>query len=266
MIVDGVKAHVQRQGQGRPVVLIHGLAASSYSWRFVLPELSKRFDVCAVDLPGFGRSDKPERFDYSLKGFAEWTIKLMDQLGWKKAAFAGNSMGGATSVRLALGQPERVERMALLGCPVYPKNTPPALMMLKWPLFGKVYEALLGEWLVRPIARTCFVDHSVITPEFVREIAAPLKDAAGRRAIAQFIRNAVPPDAADWVARYPSMDLPVLAIRGSHDGVVDKASVDRFVSEWPKARALHIDSCGHAPQEERPDVVNAALLEFFDGR
>jgi pimeloyl-ACP methyl ester carboxylesterase len=62
------------------------------------------------------------------------------------------------------------------------------------------------------------------------------------------------------------MKTPVLAIRGSHDAVVDKDSVDRFVTEWPGARALHIESCGHAPQEERPDIINAALLEFFNGR
>lgn len=265
MTVGGLKAHYLRQGRGSPVMLIHGLGASSWSWRRVLPVLAERHDVCAVDLPGFGRSDKPRDFDYSFQGFGRWVLELMDKLGWEKAAFAGNSMGGGTSLRVTLEQPGRVTRLALLGSPVYPGDRPPLLWPMRWPVIGRIYESLLGEWVVRPLARSCFVDQSVVTEELVREYSRPLKEAGGRRAVAQFLRHAIPPDVDDWIARYPTMSVPVLAIRGSHDRVVDRASVDRFVSEWPAARALHIESCGHAPQEERPEVVGPALLEFFGG-
>lgn len=264
--VAGLTTRTVEGGSGAGVLLLHGLGASSYSWRLLLPELAKTRSVCAPDLPGFGRTDKPEGFDYSFAGFGAWVRALLDQLGWQKAVFVGNSMGGGISMRMAFDAPERVDRITLLGSPLYAKHLPPVLANLRRPLIGRLLEGFVGPWLVPPLARQCFVDHSIITPELVAEYSHALREPGGRRAVVQFMRNAVPPDADALIARYPELRIPILAIRGEHDGVVDRASTELFCRTAPCATFLHIPDCGHAPQEEKPRAVLDALLPFLDAR
>src|SRR5581483_2376578 len=100
--IAGVRTYVKRAGKGSPIILLHGLGASSYSWRSTLPALADKHEVFAMDLPGFGRTDKPRDFDYSFAGFAKWMRAFMDRFEIHKASFAGNSMGGVISLRMVL--------------------------------------------------------------------------------------------------------------------------------------------------------------------
>jgi pimeloyl-ACP methyl ester carboxylesterase len=84
--------------------------------------------------------------------------------------------------------------------------------------------------------------------------------------VVSFVRGAIPPDAQAWIDRYPSIHHPTLVIRGEHDTILDRPSAERFVRTLPRAKFLHIPACGHAAQEESPEVVVPALLEFFNGR
>lgn len=262
-VVAGVRTRTVEGGAGPGLLLLHGLGATSYSWRAVLPELAKARSVCAPDFPGFGRAEKPRGFDYSLAGFGAWLRALLRELGWERAALAGNSMGGAVSLRLALEAPGLVESATLIGCPVYPQNTPHVLWHLRRPLLGRLLEPLVGPWLVGPLARQCFVDKTVITPELLEEYGAPLREPEGRRAVIEFVRRAVPPDADALVARYAQLATPVLAIRGEHDHIVDRESVERFCRTAPRARFVAIPGAGHAPQEESPAAVLPEMLRFL---
>ena len=261
--IAGIKTHLVRAGKGEPVILLHGLGASSYSWRFAVSELARRYEVFAPDLPGFGRSDKPHDFDYSISGLHRWVIALMDKLGVEKARFAGNSMGGVISLWTAMDAGHRVDRMALLGTPAYPENRPKLLWPLGWPVVGRVFEWALGETTLRYVARTTFVDQSKVTEEMIAEYGAPLKTAAGRRAVAEFIRRAIPPDFRERIASYRTLQHRTLVLAGDSDTMVDHRGAERLSRELPRARFVYLDRCGHAPQEDAPERVNALLQEFF---
>ena len=249
----------------RPVFLLHGLGASSYSWRHILPLLGREYTVYAPDLPGFGRSDAPENFPFSPEGLSAFLQALMDRLKIPRADLIGNSMGGVVALHAALHSPERVGKLVLLGTPTYPHNTPKIIWNLRRPFLGLLMERLLGRWTVRLCARSAFYDASLITRELLDEYSLALKRPGGRRAVAEFIRNAVPPDAQQLIERFSKLDRPVLVIWGTHDPVVDEASVERFVSEVPGARLVKLANCGHAPQEERPLAVADELLAFLRG-
>ena len=261
--VAGLKTHLLRAGSGEPVMLLHGLGASSYSWRFAFAELSKRYEVFAPDLPGFGRTDKPRDFDYSIHGLHRWVVALMDRLGLQKARFAGNSMGGVITLWTAMEAGHRVERMALLGTPAYPENRPKLLWPLSWPVIGRVYEWALGETTLRYMARTTFVDQSKVTEELIAEYLAPLKTAAGRRAVAEFIRRAIPPDFQTRIQSYKSLNHPALVLAGDSDKMVDHRGAERLSKDLPRARFVYLERCGHAPQEDAPDRVIPLLRDFF---
>lgn len=263
MTVAGLKTNVLRGGKGEPVILLHGLGASSYSWRYAAPELAKHYEVFAPDLPGFGRTDKPWDFDYSIHGLHAWIISFMDHLGLKTARFAGNSMGGVLSLWTAMEAPGRVERMALLGTPAYVENRPKMLWPLSWPVIGSLYEWALGDVTLRYIANSTFVDKSKVDERMVAEYGLALKTASGRRAVAQFVRRAIPPDHRERIQRYRDVKHSTLVLVGLHDKMVGSAGAERLVKEMPNATLCILDACGHAPQEDAPERVNARLLEFF---
>jgi pimeloyl-ACP methyl ester carboxylesterase len=263
MTVGGLKTNVLRGGKGAPVILLHGLGASSYSWRYAAPELAKHYEVFAPDLPGFGRTDKPWDFDYSVHGLHTWILRFMDQLGIARARFAGNSMGGVLSLWTAMEAPRRVERMALLGTPAYVENRPKMLWPLSWPVIGSLYEWALGDVTLRFIANSTFVDKTKVDERMVAEYGLALKTAAGRRAVAQFVRHAIPPDHRERIKGYRGVKHPALVLVGLSDHMVGRAGAERLAKDLPNATLCLLDACGHAPQEDAPERVNAKLLEFF---
>ncbi|MFA6317027.1 MAG: alpha/beta hydrolase [Elusimicrobiota bacterium] len=259
----GVNIHVLSVGEGEPLVLLHGLGASSYSWRCVLPSLGERFQVHALDWPGFGRSSQPLDFDYSVDGLKNWLGLFFDTMGWERAYLAGNSMGGMAALAFATANPKRVARMALLGTPVYAENKPRFLWPLRWPLIGKVFEACLGPIAVKAIAKTAFVDKTKVTKELVGEYSLALRTKAGRRAVAEFMRNAIPPDISARVAAYADLRVPTLIMVGDHDGMVSVESAQLFAKTLYRGKLAVVKDCGHVPQEEKPAETAAALLKFF---
>jgi pimeloyl-ACP methyl ester carboxylesterase len=261
--VAGLKTNLVRAGAGEPVILLHGLGASSYSWRFAVAELARRYEVFAPDLPGFGRTDKPYDFDYSIAGLHRWVIALMDKLGLPKARFAGNSMGGVIALWTAMYAGRRVERMALLGTPAYPENRPKILWPLGWPVIGRLYERALGETTLRYVVRTTFVDQSKVTEELISEYLEPLKTPAGRRAVAEVVRRAIPPDFEERIASYRTLGQRALVLSGDADGMVDRRGGERLAGDLPRARFVYLERCGHAPQEDAPDRVIPLLRDFF---
>lgn len=116
---NGIRTNYLEDGRGdQHVLLIHGSGpgVTAYAnWRLVIPELAEHFHVVAPDMVGFGFSDRPEGITYGLETWVDQTVGLMDTLGIRKAHVVGNSFGGAIALRVAARQPERVDRLVLMG-------------------------------------------------------------------------------------------------------------------------------------------------------
>jgi 4,5:9,10-diseco-3-hydroxy-5,9,17-trioxoandrosta-1(10),2-diene-4-oate hydrolase len=97
----------------------------------------------------------------------------------------------------------------------------------------------------------------------VAEYGLALKTAAGRRAVAEFVRRAIPPDHKERIKRYPGIAHKTLVLVGDSDKMVGRAGGERLAKEMPNAQFCLLEACGHAPQEDAPERVNARLLEFF---
>src|SRR3982750_2586663 len=127
--VDGANIHYQEFGdKSKPtLVLIHGFTASVYVWHAAAPIIAEgRFHVVAIDLLGFGYSEKPAWFDYSITSQARMIARFMNRLGIGRATLVGSSYGGAVAATLALDYPERVEKLVLVDavCNDEVKNHP----------------------------------------------------------------------------------------------------------------------------------------------
>ena len=147
-IVDPGSWHVEKEGDGPPLLLIHGLGASSFSFRENLKPLGKKFRVLAPDLPAHGYSPAPLDGDYRLETLTRGLRDFLDLKGLRQAAVAGNCLGGSLALMLARDYPERVSALILLDPAVALTRVPWMFYPLRLPFLGGLAAALSGPWII----------------------------------------------------------------------------------------------------------------------
>ena len=253
-------------GLGPVVVAVHGLGATKGSFLPTVIALSDRFHVIALDLPGFGDSDKPIGARYDPGFFARAVVDLLDALGLDRADLIGNSLGGRVALEVGLRHPDRVDRLALLAPSLAWRRGRPwaPLVKLMRPELGLVQ--LAPRPIVTGIVRRIIPGAddgwtAAGVDEFLRAYLTP----AGRAAFyaaARHIYLEEPHGEAGFWTRLRGLEPPALFVWGRRDTLVP-ISFERHVAEaLPQARHLELD-CGHVPQIERPRQTHAAIGEFF---
>ena len=263
VIADGVRVRYVRKGGGPPLVLVHGICSSAYSWADVIPGLAESHDVIALDLPGFGGSEIPPP-GYSAARYVAALRSFLDELGLGRVRLVGHSLGGAVASAFAAAEPDRVERLVLVdaaGFNLAPEDRPWLLRVGGWPGVAPMLEALpLRRRTVALGLRQVFHDDARVTPERVEEYAAPFFRPGASRFMAGLLRDARALGLPEAIGR---IRAPTLVVWGADDGWVPPTDADRFVAAIPGSRKAVIPATGHIPQEERPDELVALLKEFL---
>jgi pimeloyl-ACP methyl ester carboxylesterase len=264
-----VKLYYEEQGKGPPLLLIHGFGASTFTWRFVAPELAKTHRVIAVDLKGFGQSDKPFDDRYSVFDQAELLAQLIEEKDLRNLTLVGHSFGGGVALLLALQANQRLEgritKLVLLDSIAYPQNIPVFFRLLDVPLVSQI-----GVRMVPPSMQTrvaleiAYFDDSKIDPAEVEAYAAPLKTAAGKHAMIHSARQILPEDIAALSESYKTMELPTLILWCDHDRIVPLEVGLRLRRTLPNSTLRLVEDCGHMPQEEQP-ASTLSLIKGFIG-
>jgi pimeloyl-ACP methyl ester carboxylesterase len=274
VVADGVQSFYLEAGQrGAPaVVLLHGLGATSASFLPTLWELARDHHVLAVDLPGFGESDKPVRPLHPAY-FARWLVAFLDGVGLERVHLAGNSMGGRVALEVGLRSPERVNRIVLLA---------PSLAWRRFRAAARVVRLLRPELGVLPVPvlhrmvagflRSIFAHPGRVpqaamnagADEFVRIFASP----RGRIAFFHAAREIYLEDAhgtRGFWDRLPSLSRPALFIFGGRDWLVPRAFARHVRRAVPSAQCEVFHDCGHVPQFEEPERTHTLMRAFFRG-
>lgn len=265
-----VNLYYEERGKGAPVLLIHGFGASTFTWRHVAPELAQTHRVIAVDLKGFGQSDKPLDERYSVFDQAELLAQLIENKDLRDLTIVGHSFGGGVALLLALEANQRlggrIARLVLLDSIAFPQQIPMFFRLLDMPLVSQV-----GVRMVPPLVQTrvalqiAYFDDSKIDPEEVEIYAAPLKTAAGKHAIIHSARQIVPEDIAELSERYKTIALPTLILWCDHDRIVPLDVGLKLRRTLPNSTLRLVESCGHMPQEEQPESTLQLLKGFIGG-
>jgi pimeloyl-ACP methyl ester carboxylesterase len=260
--VDGLQLRYVRAGSGPPVVLLHGLASSIYTWKDVLPALALRHDVVALDLPGFGASSIPETPSIPL--YVNAVTGALDRLGLPRASLVGNSLGGAIAIAVAAAHADRVEALVLIDAAGYnfrPEDRPLVLRVPTW-----IPETLAESMPVRPSVkiglRQVFHDDSKITPERLAEYVAPMRRAGAQVYTRRLLAGA---DAWGFPDVIRTVRVPTLVLWGRHDTWIPLADAWRFSADIPGS-PVRVLEAGHMPQEEKPEETAAAIVDFLARR
>lgn len=273
-LINGIRMHWLESGGGPPVFLLHGFPETSYAWRHQIPELAKHFRVIAPDLRGYGDTEKPTT-GYDKRTMAADIAALAQHLGLNTVSLVGHDRGARVATRFAKDYPDRIERLAVLdNVPtriVFEQmsarvakgywffnfqqvpDLPEALITGREDVFLR---HLFADWTYRPDALS---EEDITT--YVRAFAQPgsLRGAfSDYRAAATDLEQ----DQAD--ADVP-IRCPILAMWGQDFHLVGQMFDMPVVwrSMGTDVDCLAIAECCHLPQEERPDIVNAALLKFL---
>jgi pimeloyl-ACP methyl ester carboxylesterase len=265
--VNGVRVHYQERGTGEVLILIHGNNSSAYSWKDVFDELAKQFRVVALDLKGFGFTEKPEG-DYRLETQAALVIGLLDQLKIERAVWCGSSMGGGVALAAAINYPQRVGSLILVDSSAFTEVAGGASLApayVRWPYIGGAVTALAltSDSLVREGLRKSFHDASKVTNERVEAYYRPLQTRGGQRA-ARLVR-----EQRDYTRIENSLDkirCPVLIIWGEHDRLIWLEDGRRLQSKIAGSQFVIFTQCGHLPQEEAPERFAWEVVRFMKSK
>lgn len=261
---SGVRLRIADAGpaDGTPIVMLHGWGASLYMYRHALERFPKHgLRAIAVDLRGYGLSDKPKARDsYSLTTYCDDLGALLDALELPQAALVGQSMGGGLSLRYALGNPARVSRLVLIN----PSGLSPVpylslLQLSPASILNAIGRRLVPRWAIAAILRyLAYSDPSRVTERDVEEYWAPsqLDDGfvhAARAALSEFNWDVVTDSEA------LSLAVPALVVLGEKDRLLRTSN--QAAARLNGSRVERVAG-GHCAHEEHPDVVYEMVAEF----
>ena len=255
-------------GEGHAVLLVHGMAGSSRTWRAVLPQLSRGHRVIAPDLLGHGRSAKP-RGDYSLGAFAVWLRDLLDELGIYRVTLVGHSLGGGVAMQFVHQHPDYCERLVLigsgglgpeLGWTLRLMSAPGAEVVL--PLIAPQRAVTVGNRVQTYLAslglRSAAADETWSAYSSLADDKT--RDAFLRtlRAVADYRGQAV----SAFNRVHFASGLPVLLIWGEQDRIIPASHAHAAHDASPGSQLVTLPGVGHYPHLEAPFEVTASIEDF----
>lgn len=275
----GHKIHYVKEGEGLPIVLVHGFGASAFHWRYNIPELAKRHTVYAVDLLGFGWSEKA-LVEYDAMIWKDQVIDFLKEVVKEPAIIVGNSLGGFTALATAAALPEQVVGLVLLNSAgqfgdtitetKQSEETTFQKVILK-PLkeaFQRVFLGLLFWQAKQPsriqsVLKSVYINPSNVDDYLVDSITAPASDPnAGEvyyRLMSRFMSNQRKYTLNSLLSQ---LSCPLLLLWGDLDPWVGPTKAIRIKEFYPNTTLVNLQA-GHCPHDEVPELVNEALLKWL---
>lgn len=254
-------------GSGDPIIFIHGLGASIYTWRNMRAPLEGNYKLFLIDLKGFGQSPKPRDDRYSIVVQADLIYQFILENDLKNLTVVGNSYGGAVSlllsIRLCAESPNRLSKLVLLDSAGYNELLPWYVKVLRTPILGwLVVHLLSNKRLAKAVLKESYYNDELITDAQVAAYAEPLGMKNGKYALLKAAKQAIPKDFEKLIAKYPTISVPTLIIWGDKDKVIPIKIGQKLDAAIPCSKLTTIPDTGHVPQEETP-VPTVQLIQDF---
>lgn len=265
--VNGLTLAYRELGSGPPVLLLHGWPTSSFLWRDVMRPIAEQNRVLAIDLPGFGASDKPLGVRYDFDLFDRTLDGFLEALGVDAVGLAVHDLGGPVGLHWALQRPGRVTRLAILNTLVYPEFSEAVLQFIKACSTPELRDQLTSPAGLEAAMGLGLADEATLSDEVVAAVREPFQDADSRRALADAGIGLQPEGFAEIARLLPTLRMPVRVIYGERDRILPDVAetMARVQSDLPQAEVTALPGCGHFLQEEAPEEIGSLLARFFAG-
>jgi pimeloyl-ACP methyl ester carboxylesterase len=253
-------------GEGPAVLLLHGWPTSSFLWRKVMRPIAASNRVIAVDLPGYGFSDKPLDVRYDFAFFGRALDDFLGEFGVEEVGLAVHDIGGPIGVHWALRSRPRVNRLALLNTVLYPQLSDAATEFLRRISTPGLREEMTGKAGLEAGFRAGLADPGTLTDEVAAAVVAPFASDDARTALAKAAAELSPSGLEEIAAGLPTLEIPVRIVYGEQDRLLPDVAetARRVVDDVPyPVTVTALPDCGHFLQEEQPELVGRLLADFF---
>lgn len=265
ILIDGFSIYYEESGHTpaeHTIVLLHGFLSSSFSFRMLVPYLTKDFHVISVDLPPFGYSDKTKNFHYSYKNIAATVLKLLDQINIQKFSVAGHSMGGQIALNMMLIAPEKIVKGILLSSSGYYNRAKRRHILASYlPFFPVFVKHYLGKTGVVGNLNSVVHDKSLIDEAMIQGYANQFEDPRIFPALGLLLRHREGDLPLEAIQR---IQTPCLLIWGDHDKIVPVSIGKKLAKDLPQATLVILKETGHLLPEERPQDVYQEIRSFLN--
>ena len=260
--IAGSSTHYHEVGSGDPVLLLHGSGpgvSAWANWQHTIPALGQGARVLALDLVGYGLTERPEDVRYSLRTWTDHAWSFLDAMGAARVSVIGNSLGGRIALQMAEDQPDRLRRIVLMGSPGVGMTVTDGLRALRaYQPSPEAMRSLLLDYFA--------VDPSIITDDLVRiRYEASALPGAHEAYTAMFTD---PRHAGSELGiteeQVRAIETPALVVQGREDKVVPRDVAWTMAQLLPHADLHMFSGCGHWTQIERAADFNRVVAQFLD--
>ncbi len=258
-----------------PLMLLHGFGASIGHWRHNLEILGEIHTVYALDMLGFGASEKAAA-NYSVDLWVEQMYDFWKAFIRKPVILIGNSIGSLISLAAAAKYPEMVKGLVMMSLPD-PNIEKEAIPAFLYPLVTTIKNFVANPLLIKPVfylirrpnilrrgATFAYANPETITDELIEILATPTQDRGSARALTALVKAQNNPDYSPNVKELLSkLTIPVLLIWGEKDKIIPFKLASEFARHNENLQLLALENVGHCPHDECPERVNQAILDWI---
>ena len=259
--------HFIEEGKGETLLFVHGTPSWSFDFRNVIKKLKGNYRCVAIDHMGFGLSDKPEHYDYSTQNHSRTLEKFVLDRQLDDITLVVHDFGGPIGLNFAIRHPEKIKKIVVFNSWLWSSEKDPDYLKLKKilnsPLLPFLYRYL--NFSPKFILPSSFGEQK-LPKKLLKQYTRPFADKSQRNGALAFARSLLRDQEwfeELWHTRQAISDKPTLFIWGMKDPVIPPRHLEKFRSGFPRSKTTKLETCGHFPQEEQPEKVAAAILEFL---
>lgn len=263
--LEKLKIHYLSAGEGDVLLLLHGWPTSSWLYRNLMPILAENNRVIAIDLPGFGQSDKNPADSFSFNYYFRVIDAFLEKLEIEKVSLCVHDLGGPIGLLWAIRNQARLEKLVLLNTLVYPKMS----WMVK--LFGfALLTPLVNTWLAGPSGIRFSMRFGVeqkekLTPEVLKPYQEPFQAKQARKALIKSALRLSIKGFKEIENRISELQVPVRIIYGEEDRILPDVAetMAQVQKDLPQAITSSLPNCGHFLQEDEPEKIAELIRDFM---
>jgi pimeloyl-ACP methyl ester carboxylesterase len=264
--IDGMQVHYRIEGEGFPIVLIHGTASSLHTWDAWTKELKKTNTIIRMDLPAFGLTGPNKTADYSIKSYTTFLDQFLNEIAIDSFHLAGNSLGGNIAWNYASEYPNKVDKLILVDASGLPTNKPqPAVFkMAKTPVVSNLFLYVTPKFFINKNMQEVYADDTKITDDLVSRYHKMALREGNRQAFIDRARMDFKLGSKANIDKLKSIRNSTLLIWGAQDNWIPLDNGKRMDSVMQNSKLVVLEYSGHVPMEENPEESLTILKEFIE--
>ncbi|MEL7533910.1 MAG: alpha/beta hydrolase [Bacteroidota bacterium] len=259
--IDHALVHYRDEGQGPPILLLHGTFASLHTFDGWVDELKSSYRLIRLDLPGFGLSEVTEDHVYSMERYLDVIKTLLDELGLDRVTIAGSSLGGWLAWEFALDFPDLVERLILIdaaGVEIH-RHIPLPVRLARLPFATKFAPLFINRPVIKHFIQEVYADPSKINPAVIDRYYELFAREGNPEAFLSIVNSKF----EDRAHELPRIQAPTMIIWGEKDRWLPLSNAYHFLNVLPQAKLIIYEDLGHIPMEEAPKETAEDVKEFM---